>query len=197
MSPYLEWLCYLLLLVVCGAGLLVNILGMPGLWLIVIGALAYGWGTGFVHFGLWGMVTLVGLAVVAEIVEFIAGSAGAKAAGGSKRGMMGAVAGGLVGGIVGTGFLPVVGTIVGAIAGSFLGAAVVEMAIGKPADHSFRVGVGAAKGRFWGIVSKTGIGLVMTVVVMVIAVPMHRRKVIVLPPGTPIMVPASQPATMQ
>ena len=198
MTPYLDWTYYLILLAVCVVGLIVNVLGMPGLWLIVIGAVGFAWVTGFAHLGLWGLATLLVLALVAELVEFLAGSAGAKAAGGSKRGMVGAVIGGFVGGIVGTAAIPVpiVGTIVGAVAGSFAGAALVEYAIGRTADQSFRVGVGAAKGRFWGILSKTVVGVVMTLVVAIAAIPLHRR-IKILPPGTPATTaPVTQPTTL-
>jgi uncharacterized protein YqgC (DUF456 family) len=203
MTPYLDWTYYLILLALCVVGLAVNILGLPGLWLIVAAAVAYAWATAFAHLGLWGLITLVGLALLAELVEFLAGSAGAKAAGGSKRGMAGAVVGGLVGGILGTPFIPipVLGTIIGAVAGSFAGAALVEYAIGRTAGHSFRVGVGAAKGRFWGIVSKSAIGLAMTAVVILFAIPLHGRTPVLLPPGTPTTRPATtapvtQPTTL-
>jgi uncharacterized protein YqgC (DUF456 family) len=111
--------------------------------------------------------------------------------------MMGAVIGGLIGGIVGTAVIPVpiLGTIAGAVIGSFAGAAIIEYAIGRTADHSFRVGIGAAKGRFWGIVSKTLIGLVMTIVVIVLAIPLHARKPKLLPPGTPTTLPTTAPVT--
>lgn len=199
MTPYLDWTYYLLLLALCVVGLVINILGLPGLWLIVASAIAYAWATDLVHLGMWGVISLFGLALLAELVEFLAGSAGAKAAGGSKRGMAGAVVGGLVGGIVGTAVIPipVIGTIVGAVVGSFVGAAIVEYGIGRTAEHSFRVGIGAAKGRFWGIVSKTAIGLVMTVVVIVLAIPLHRRTPKILPPGTPTTMPTTAPAVTQ
>lgn len=197
MTPYLDWTYYLLLLLLCVCGLAVNVLGLPGLWLIVASTITYAWITGLAHIGTWGVIALFGLALLAELVEFLAGSAGAKAAGGSKRGMAGAVVGGLVGGIVGTAVIPipVIGTIAGAVIGSFAGAAIVEYAIGRTADHSFRVGIGAAKGRFWGIVSKTAIGLVMTAVVVVLAIPLHARKPKLLPPGTPTTLPAATPVT--
>ena len=190
MTPYLDWTYYVALLLLCVAGLALNILGLPGLWLIVVSAIGYGWLTGFEHIGWWSLGALVGLALLAELIEFVAGSAGAKAAGGSKRGMLGAIVGGLVGGILGTPIFPIVGTIVGAIAGSFAGAAIIEYGIGRTGDHSMRVGIGAAKGRFWGIVSKSAVGLVMTGLVAIAAVPLHRRTPVLLPPGTPTTLPA-------
>jgi uncharacterized protein YqgC (DUF456 family) len=191
MTPYLDWTYYVILLVLCVVGLVVNILGLPGLWLIVASAVAYAWGTGFEHLGWWGVGILVGLALLAELIEFLAGSAGAKAAGGSKRGMAGAIVGGLVGGLVGTPILPIIGTIIGAIAGSFAGASLVEYAIGRTAEHSYKVGIGAAKGRFWGILSKTAIGLIMTGVVLIRAIPLKDRTPILLPPGTPTTLPST------
>src|SRR4051794_23032337 len=102
----MDWVYYLLLIVVLFAGLFVNILGLPGLWLMVLGHVCFGWLTTWDRYVGWqSAVALFVLALLAEGVEFLASAAGSKAAGGSKRGMIGAVIGGLVGGIVGTGVI--------------------------------------------------------------------------------------------
>lgn len=188
-----------MLLMMCVIGLALNIIGLPGLWLMVASAVAFAWWTGFVYLGWPGLITLVVLALLAELVEFLAGSAGAKAAGGSKRGMVGAIVGGLVGGLVGTAVIPIpaVGTIIGAVAGSFGGAALVEYSIGRTMEHSYQVGVGAAKGRFWGIVSKTGFGLAMLAVVIIAGIPLGGRAAGPALPATPgpATLPVTQPTT--
>src|SRR5262245_27339488 len=109
------WIYYLLLLTVAICGWLVNVFGLPVLWLIVASAAGSAWLTGFdVHVGWPALITLLALAFVAEIVEFVAGSAGAAKAGGSKRAMLGAIVGALIGGILLSIPIPLLGTIIGA-----------------------------------------------------------------------------------
>jgi uncharacterized protein len=152
---------YSLLLTLLFVGWFVNILGLPGLWLMVIGHIGFAFATGWdIYVGWQSTIAMLLLALAAEAAEFFAGAAGSSAAGGRKRGMFGAIVGGFIGGIVGTPILPIIGTIVGACAGAFVGAAIMELT-DKDTAHSLRVGVGAAKGRFWGILIKLTIGLLM------------------------------------
>src|SRR5438046_4943821 len=102
----MDWVYYLLLIVVLLAGLVVTLFQMPGLWLMMAGTGIYAWITsGRGYLGWKSLLALFLLAIVAELVEFGAGSAGAKKAGASKLAMFGAVVGGVVGAIVGT-FIP-------------------------------------------------------------------------------------------
>jgi uncharacterized protein YqgC (DUF456 family) len=169
----MVWLYYLLLLVLLFCGLLINILGLPGLWLMVGSVGLYAWLT-HLNFAGWTTIwILVGLALCAEIVEFVAGSAGAKAAGGSKRAAVGAIIGALIGGFVLSIPIPLIGTVIGVCLGAFAGAAVVEMMIHRDVGHSMRVGAGAAKGRFYGIVSKLAFGIVILIIAMIAAFPIR------------------------
>jgi uncharacterized protein YqgC (DUF456 family) len=162
---------YVILLLLMLVGLFVNLLGLPGLWLMVIAYVGFALATGWnVYVGLPSVIAVVLLALAAEAAEFFAGAAGSAAAGGRKRGMVGALAGGLIGGILGTPVLPIVGTVIGACAGAFVGAAAFEF-MDRDAAHSIRVGVGAAKGRFWGILSKLLFGLIMFAVAAYAALP--------------------------
>src|SRR5947208_2986182 len=124
----MDWLYYFILLLFLFAGLVVNVVGLPGLWLMVGSVWLFAWLTGVGHYighvTLW---TLVGLALVAEMAEFLAGSAGAKRAGGSKRAAIGAIIGALIGGIVLSIPVPLVGTIIGVCLGAFAGAAAAQM----------------------------------------------------------------------
>lgn len=167
----MNWTWYAILLAAMVVGLFINLLGLPGLWIMVASALVYAWATDWIYLGWQGLTALTGLALLAEAIEFVAGSAGAKAAGGSKRGMLGAMIGGLVGALVGSGMLPIIGTIAGAVAGSLVGAGIVEFALRCDYSHSWRVGVGAAKGRFWGLLSKSAVGMIMFIVAAVTAWP--------------------------
>jgi uncharacterized protein YqgC (DUF456 family) len=193
----MAWVYYLLMLLVLLVGWAANILGLPGLWLMVAGYGLYGWITGWdVHVGWPSLITIVVLAVLAEVVEFLAGAAGSASAGGRKRGMIGAIVGGFLGAI----FLsvipiPVVAQVIGACLGAFIGAAVMEFT-DKDAMHALRVGVGAAKGRFYGIVSKLAFGGLMFVVALVAGMPVGAVPITppVLPP--PAAQPPLLPSTM-
>jgi uncharacterized protein YqgC (DUF456 family) len=197
----MDWIWYLLLLVVMLFGLFVNILGLPGLWLLVAAYCGYAWwnwSDGYV--GWWSIGILIGLGILAEIVEFVAGGAGAKAAGGTKRAMVGGIIGAIVGGIVMSPLFPVIGTIFGACLGAFVGAALIELAIHRDMNRATRVGTGAARGRFWGIIYKTGIGLAMFLVAAIAALPIHSAAapsstVTTIPTVPPTTVPATAPAT--
>lgn len=167
----LHWLLYLLLLIGGALSLLTAILSLPGLWLMAGLLGAFGWATGWdVYVGWPSVGTLLGLALLAEIVEFASGAAGSGAAGGGKRAAIGGIAGAFVGGLIGTPFFPVVGTIVGACAGSFVGAALLELTNGDLA-RAWRVGIGAAKGRLYGSVGKLIIGILMLLILLVAAIP--------------------------
>jgi hypothetical protein len=51
------------------AGLVLAPLGLPGLWLMVLGTVAYGWMTDFRTIGVVTLAVVVGLAVVGEVAE--------------------------------------------------------------------------------------------------------------------------------
>jgi uncharacterized protein YqgC (DUF456 family) len=190
---FMHTVYYILLLLLMLVGLFVNIMGLPGLWLMVISYVGYALATGWDTYVGWPSITvLVLLGLGAELVEFLAGAAGSAAAGGRKRGMLGAVVGAVIGGIVGTPILPIVGTIVGACAGAFVGAAAMEFT-DKDAAHAYRVGIGAFKGRFWGIVWKSAFGLLMFFVAAIAGIPMS-DGVTVSSPAAPRTTPS--PATL-
>ena len=170
----MDWLLYIALAGTLVVGLFLNILGLPGLWLMVAAHAGYAWATGW-QFAYWqSLLALLLLALAAEVAEFAAGAAGSKSAGGTIRSMLGAIAGGVAGGIVGQIVIPIpiVGAVAGACLGSFAGAAALESTFVKRDvettamhwDRARRVGWGAFKGRLAGILLKTGFGLIMLVV---------------------------------
>src|SRR5215210_6988145 len=115
-----------LLLALTGvAGLLLIPFGLPGLWLIVLGVLGYGWLTDFQTMSATFLALVIGLALVGEIVEGWIGFRFAQRYGGSKRAGWGALIGGLIGVVVGVP-LPIVGSVIGGFVGAFAGAAVFE-----------------------------------------------------------------------
>ena len=197
----MHWVYYTSLIILLVTGLFAVIFGLPGLWIMIAAVIAYAAVTSWQYVGLWTIVTLIIIGILAEIVETAAGGAGAKKEGASKRGILGAIIGGILGGIF-LSFLipiPVVGTIIGACLGSLLGAMIVELSIGKELNHSFRIGVGAFKGRLWGILSKLAFGFLILAIAIWMAFPWNAAQLpagSVLPPTTaPSMLPATLPTT--
>lgn len=164
---------YLLLLMVCLAGLGISVVGLPGLWLMVASAVVFSLATGGVVLTWQTVVAVALLAVASEVAEFLAGAAGSKTAGGTWRGIVGAVVGGIAGGIIGVP-IPILGPILGAILGAAVGAGVLELTGERPDfRQAGNVALGAAKGRFWGVVSKLSFGTVMLLVLLVYAFPLR------------------------
>ncbi len=175
----LFWIYWLLLLTVGLGGLLLAAFTLPGTWLILGGATVYSLLTRGEYVGIKTLVVLLLLAIAAEIGEFVLGGAGAKKAGANKWGIFGGLVGAILGGIFLSGLLPIVfplSTIVGICLGSFIGAFTVELLLGQELWRSVRIGFGAAKGRFLGIVGKFTIAMAMFLLALAAALPSHRPR---------------------
>lgn len=171
----MVWVYYITLILTLIAGMLLTVLTLPGLWLMAGMLGLFGWVTGWDRLVGWpSVVLMVALAFIGEIIEFVAGSAGAKKAGGGFWGGIGALLGGIIGAIFLTGLIPipVLGTIIGLCLGCFLGALGTELLMGKELKQSLLIGAGAAKGRFYAILIKTSIGVVMVLIALWAAFPL-------------------------
>jgi uncharacterized protein YqgC (DUF456 family) len=173
-----DWAYYLwALLLVAGSVLawLTNMVTLPGNWLVVGLAALFAWlatdagGRGVT----WTSVAvLLGLAVAGEVIEFVAGAAGAAKQGASRRAVVLALIGAMVGSVVGLGIgapIPIVGSLVmavlGGAAGAFAGAYLGETWKGRLHVERTAAGRGAFFGRIWGTVGKLAVGAVMVAVV--------------------------------
>ncbi|MDB5355618.1 MAG: hypothetical protein JWN24_2071 [Phycisphaerales bacterium] len=178
----LEWVYYILLAAVLIAGLYINLVGAPGLWLMALGTIIYGLVTHWKYVGWKSVVAVLVIAGLAELAEFVVAGAHAKRAGASRRGLIGAIVGGIVGAIFFTALIPVpvLGTIFGVCLGTFLGAILGEVIGGTQVGSSLRVGVGAAKGRLLGILTKLLFGCILLGTALWTALPpihfWHRGK---------------------
>ena len=152
--------------------LVATVLQLPGNWLMVLaaGGLVL-WGPEPAMFSVWTLGALALIALLAEIIEFASGSAGARLSGGSRRGAVWAFGGGCAGAFLGTFFIPVpiVGSILGACAGAFLGALLGERNAGRSMTESVRSGGGAAAGRLFGMIGKIGGGILIWCIAAVAA----------------------------
>ncbi|MCE5277510.1 MAG: DUF456 domain-containing protein [Planctomycetaceae bacterium] len=149
-----------------------NLFGLPGNWLIVLAMGGFAWWQWNPALSPWAqpvslqsLILLLVLAILGEIIEFVAGLAGARKASGSWWGSIGALGGSLVGAAVGTFVIPIplLGTLIGACAGAFAGALLFEMASGKPLKPAVAVGKGAGIGRLLGTVGKMAVGVIMLI----------------------------------
>ena len=145
------------------AGLAMIPLGLPGLWVMVGGILAYGWLTGFRSVGVATIVIVLGIALLGEIIDNWLGFRFAKRYGGSSRSGWGALIGGLVGAVVGVP-IAIIGSVIGAFIGSFIGAALFEFSYSRHAGIATRAGWGAVVGRAAAAAAKIALGVVIAVV---------------------------------
>ena len=162
--PALDGAASVLLVLLTGlAGLALIPLGLPGLWVIVLGILGFGWLTDFRTLGLGTVVLILVLALVGEAVEAYVGFRFAQRYGGSSRAGWGALVGGLIGAIVGVP-VPVIGSVIGGFLGAFAGAALFEYSRARRSQGAVRAGWGAVLGRAVAAGVKMGIGVVIVVI---------------------------------
>jgi uncharacterized protein YqgC (DUF456 family) len=147
----------------CVIGLALIPLGLPGLWLMVLGVIGYGWMTGFHTIGVTTIAIVIGLALVGEILEWWVGFGFARRYGGSNRAGWGALVGGIVGALVGVP-VPIIGSVIGAFVGSFAGAALFEYSSSRIPGTAVRAGWGAMLGRAFAAATKIGLGIVIAVI---------------------------------
>ena len=149
----MEIALYLLaaLLVIGGlAGTVLPILpGIPmifgGIWLVAAV-------DGYRHLGLWWLLIIGALGTLGVIVDFVAGTLGAKRVGASQRALWGAAVGTLLGMFFG---------IPGLLFGPFLGALAGELASGTSVLRSAHVGIGTWLGLLFGTLVKLVLSFVM------------------------------------
>ena len=157
-----------------------NLLGLPGNWMIVAATVLYAWLTPGPGSGgpRWTAVAIVtGLAAVGEVVEFGASATGVKRAGGSRRGavlaLIGSVVGAMTGLFVGVP-IPVIGPVIAALLfaglGALLGATLGELSAGRSFEDSWKVGRAAFGGRLLGTLAKTLVGAAVAGVAIAVVV---------------------------
>lgn len=146
------------------AGLIMVIIGLPGIWAMVLAAIVY---TLIYNDIAWWVIGLFfGMSLLAEGAEFLLAGWGAKKYGSSSKGMIASIVGGIIGAILFTPIVPVLGSIFGAFAGSFAGAFLVEYLSGKKAGEAGRAGYGAFVGRAAGITVKAATAITIIAISM-------------------------------
>jgi uncharacterized protein len=152
----------LLLVLILLAGLMLIPFGLPGLWLMLLGAVGFGWLTDFRTVSGITIAVLFVLAIVGEIVEAWLGFRFAQRYGGSRRAGWGALIGGLTGAIVGVP-VPLIGSVIGGFVGAFAGAALFEYSKVRQTSAAAGAGWGAVLGRAAAAAVKMALGVVIAV----------------------------------
>ncbi len=173
-----AWAYYLwaaLLIVASCIAWLLSLVTLPGNWLIVGFAALFAWLVPVTDGRGVSWVVVIGLLVLAtfgEVVEFMAGAAGAAKKGASKRSVILSIVGAMIGSIVGLTIgtpVPVIGSFVMAVGGgalgAFAGAYLGEAWKGRPEEHRVAAGKGAFSGRLWGTMGKLAVGAVMVAII--------------------------------
>ena len=179
----MDWLLYVVatLFFVLGAACVVLVLlQLPGAWIMLALAGLIEWLDRLYlppdnqqTFGWWVLGASLALLLIGEVVEFIAGVLGAKKAGSSTRGMVGALIGGIVGVFVFTPvlfFIPIFGALVGAVLGTFVGAVLGELTAKQTTlKGTMKPAFGATVGRVVGTMSKVLIAIAVWLMLTVSA----------------------------
>lgn len=147
-------------------GLLMIPIGLPGNFMIFIGAIiynfiAFSWALSFKVLGI-----LLVLAIAAEILEYYLSARAAQKRGVSRAGVAGAFIGGIIGAIVGVPIF-LIGSLLGLFIGAFLGAFIVEFFRQEDVVKAAHAGIGAFYGRLGAIMVKALIGIVMIIIVII------------------------------
>lgn len=139
------------------AGLFLLALGLPGTWLLLAGILLAVGVHPAVSVSLGMAAALLGLCVLAELLELGCSLFGAKRYGVSTPGVWGGIVGGLLGALALGSVVPVIGAVPGAFLGTFLGAFGVELMRGATREQAVKLGWGAFVARMLAFVVKVGV----------------------------------------
>lgn len=149
------------------------LLALPGTWVMVLTAIGINLIFHDNMFSWWTIGVAAALALLGELLELLAGAAGAKAMGASKRSVFASIVGGITGAILGTFLIPipVLGTILGSALGAGAGAVVFEFTISdrRNLKHLRGIGTGAFTGRLLATVLKGGVAVLMAIILSVAA----------------------------
>ena len=150
MTVTLLWILSIALIVVGVAGTVLP--ALPGTLFVLAGIVLGAWIDDFARVG-WGVLAfIIALAVLAWVLDYVAGLMGARKAGASRQALIGAALGTVVGlfmGLVGVLFMPLVGAAVG------------EYLARRDQQRALKVGVATWLGIMAGLVSKVVIAFMM------------------------------------
>lgn len=154
-------LLYVIIALLCVAGLFLALLSFSGQWLVVAAAFLAKFSGQIEDPGWVFIVVAIVLSVGCEVFEAFAGSWGVKRRGGSNAAGWAALAGGLVGMLVGAP-VPIVGSLIGMFIGSFAFAFLVEYRRLKHHGKAAGIAWGTVIARLMSMIAKIFITLLLT-----------------------------------
>jgi hypothetical protein len=150
MTVTLLWIAAVALMLIGLAGTVLP--ALPGTAFVLGGIVLGAWIDDFTRVGVGTLAVITVLAVVAWVLDYVAGLMGAKKAGASRQALIGAAIGtvaGLLMGVIGVLFMPLVGAAIG------------EYLARRDEKHALRVGVATWLGILAGLLAKVVIAFVM------------------------------------
>jgi uncharacterized protein YqgC (DUF456 family) len=168
-----------LLFLLGGLCVLLVVVQLPGTWILLAAALLVELGDGLYaadgteSIGWRTLAVALGLALLGELVEFVAGAVGVRQGGGTRRGVWGSILGGLAGFVLFTpllAFVPFFGAFVGVLLGTFAGAFIGEVTgVRAQGSGALKPAVWATLGRIAGTMGKVAIATAIWIVLSVSA----------------------------
>jgi uncharacterized protein YqgC (DUF456 family) len=140
--------------------------GFPGTVIILADAFIYGAITGFEKIGLKILITLLVLALLAEMADFAVSMAGAVRFGVSRKGFLAFTVGGFIGALLMTPFFLGLGLLIGTFLGGFIAMLIVEFLARSKIKLTLRATYGAILGRVAGICVKGIFALIMVIMTL-------------------------------
>ncbi|MEE8319585.1 MAG: DUF456 domain-containing protein [bacterium] len=164
MIAVLGWFVFWVVLAV---SVPVQLMGLPGIWIIFADALVLRLLAGPEVLSWYVLLVLFSAALVGEVLEFYSTVAGAREKTDLKGIAPAAIVGGILGGIVGAAFLFGLGALPGAAAGSFAGVFILALVSGSKPGEALGIGTGALIGRIKGTAIKLVASVAMIAVLIV------------------------------
>ncbi len=151
-----------LFIVVLGCCVLLNVVGLPANWLVLVLAVLWYFGVPQENgMGLWYWIGMCVLAVAGEVMETGVQLLKAKRHGSSSAGTLAGMIGGIIGAIALAPLFFGLGALIGALGGAWLGCLLMELLKGRPRQEAFDAAFGTLVGRFLGTICKCGVGAAM------------------------------------
>lgn len=163
----MDYLVFIVFLIVALAGLISLVFGLPGTFIILADSILYSWYKGFNEITTKVILILVVLAALGELLEFLLGILGAKKEKASNSAIVGSIIFGIIGAILGASFLLGIGSVIGAFVGAFAGAFLIELFKRKGINQAIQSGRGALFGKVVGTITKGAIGVTMIAITVV------------------------------
>jgi hypothetical protein len=163
MVDILIWILFGSVMIVA---LPLQLLGLPGTWLLVADALLFRWLMGPDLFDYHTVLVLFVMALLAEAIEFLAAVQGARSGPPIKGAAAASILGAIAGGLIGAPILFGLGAIPGMALGAWLGVFLVAFAGGIPAGTASVTAFGAMIGRLKGTAFKMIVAVAMVAMII-------------------------------